>query len=187
MKKITLLSILASALIFAGGDIDPIEPVIEAPMVEEPMSAGIPMGLALLGGVMKGEGDDAEWDPVYGAEYSFECLFSEDVRSQIQFTYYDQNDLKMYQLSANPHYIFNKGDAVEVAAGPHIGVAKAELGSEDDIVFTYGLGVSAKAAVTENVFVGAEARYEWTTDAEFNGIEDDLNNAKIFGKIGYSF
>jgi len=36
--------------------------------------------------------------------------------------------------------------------------------------------------------VGAEARYEWTTDATFGGVDDDdLNNAKIFAKLGYSF
>lgn len=186
MKKTALLSVLASTCIMAGGDITPVEPMIETPVVEESFT-GIPMGFALLGGVMKGEGSDTDWNALYGAELSYECLFSPAVRSQLQFTHYDHDGLKMLQLSANPHYIFNRGDAVEFGFGPHLGVARAEIGNEDDTVFTYGLGASAKSDISENFFVGAEARYEWTTDAEFGGVKDDLNNAKVFAKIGYQF
>lgn len=186
MKKTALLSVLASTFIIAGGDIAPVEPMVETPVVEEAFS-GIPMGVALLGGVMKGDGDDTDWNALYGAELSFECLFSPSVRSQLQFTHYDHDGLKMLQLSANPHYIFNSGDAVEFGVGPHLGLAKVEIGSEDDTVFTYGVGASIKFDISENFFVGAEARYEWTTDAEFGGIKDDVNNAKVFAKIGYQF
>lgn len=186
MKKTLLLSALASTLIFAGGDIDPVEPMVETPVVAE-SSTGIPMGIALLGGVMKGEGSNTDWKGFYGAELSFECLLSDSTRSQLQLTNYDHDGLKMLQLSANPHYIFNRGDAVEFGAGPHIGVARVEIGNEDDTVFTYGVGASARADITENFFAGVEARYEWTTDATFGGVDDDLNNAKVFAKLGYSF
>ena len=191
MKKITLLSVLASTLIMAGGDIAPVEPMVQtpAPIADEveTTSAGIPMAFALLGGVMKGEGDDTEWNPVYGAEFSFKCLLADNVRQQIQITNYDEDNLKMLQVSLNPHYIFNTGSVVEFGVGPHLGAAKVEIGNEDDIVFTYGVGASAKANLTEHFFIGAEARYEWTTDATFAGVDDDVNNAKVFGKIGYSF
>jgi len=192
MKKITLLSVLASTLIFAGGDISPVvEPVVPTPTFEDEVvdtgSAGIPMGIALLGGIMQGDGDDAEWNPVYGAEFSFKCLLSDSVRSQIQFTNYDQDNLKMMQLSLNPHYIFNRGNTVEFGVGPHVGLASVEIGSEDDIVYTYGGGASITANLTEHFFLGAEARYEWTTETTFAGTDTNFNNAKIFGKIGYSF
>jgi len=186
MKKTVLLSILTSTLIMAGGDIDPVEPMIETPAVEE-ASSGIPMGIALLGGVLKGDGDNTDWNPLYGVELSFECLLSDSTRSQLQYTHYDEDGIKMQQLSVNPHYIFNRGDTVEFGAGPHIGVTKVEIANEDDTIFTYGVGASLRANVTNHFFVGAEARYEWTTDAEFNGVEDDFNNAKVFAKIGYSF
>ena len=189
MKKTALLSVLASTLIFAGGDIAPVEPMVQTPAVNETDNSvgSIPMSFALLGGVMKGEGSDTDWKGFYGAELAFECLFSSDVRSQLQLTNYDHDNLQMLQLSANPHYIFNRGDAVEFGFGPHIGVAKVEILNEDDTVFTYGLGASARADIASNFFVGAEARYEWTTDATFNGVDDDLNNAKVFAKLGYSF
>ncbi len=186
MKKTALLSVLASTLIFAGGDIDPVEPIIETPAVVE-SSEGIPMGIALLGGMMRGEGDNTDWKGFYGAELAFECLFSSDVRSQLQVTNYDQDGLKMLQFSANPHYIFNRDDAVEFGFGPHIGVARVEIGNENDTVFTYGVGASLRSDISENFFVGAEARYEWTTDTTFDGVDDDVNNAKVFAKLGYSF
>ncbi|HHD78748.1 MAG TPA: hypothetical protein ENK98_03800 [Epsilonproteobacteria bacterium] len=189
MKKTALLSILASTLVFAGGDIDPVEPVVDTPAFNQvdDGTSSIPMSFALLGGVMKDEGSNTDWKAFYGAELAFECLLSDSTRSQLQLTNYDHEGLQMLQLSANPHYIFNRGDAVEFGAGPHIGVARAEIGNEDDTVFTYGLGASARADIGNNFFVGAEARYEWTTDAEFSGVKDDLNNAKVFAKLGYSF
>ena len=187
MKKLAYLSLVASTLIFAGGDIAPVEPMVPTFNEVEDSVGDIPMGFAVLGGVLRGEGDDTEWNEFYGAEFSFECLFSSNVRSQLQFTHYDIDGLKMLQLSANPHYIFNRGDAVEFGFGPHLGAAKVEIGNEDDTIFTYGLGASVRSNISENFFVGAEARYEWTTDAEFGGVEDDVNNAKVFAKIGYSF
>ena len=186
MKKTALLSVLASTIIFAGGDIDPVEPMVQTPNIVE-SSVGIPMGFALLGGIQKGEGDNTDWNPVYGAELSFKCLFSSSVRSQLQYTYYDKYGVKMQQLSANPHYIFNRGDVVEFGFGPHIGVTKVEIDNEDDTIFTYGVGASIRSDITDNFFAGAEARYEWTTDATFNGVDDNLNNAKVFVKMGFSF
>jgi len=189
MKKIALLSVITSTLIFAGGDIEPVEPMVQTPtfyQVDEEV-ASMPMGFALLGGVMKGEGDSTDWNPVYGAELSFECLFSSAVRSQLQYTHYDEDGLMMQQLSANPHYIFNPGATIEVGFGPHIGVAKVEIANEDDTIFTYGVGASLRSDITDNFFIGAEARYEWTTDATFGGVDDNLNNAKVFAKLGFSF
>jgi len=190
MKKITLLSVLASTLIFAGGDITPVvEPMVPTPSFEEvdTGSTGIPMGIALLGGVMLTDEDDAEWNPIYGAEFSFKCLLSDSVRSQVQFTNYDEDNLKMMQLSLNPHYIFNQGSTVEFGVGPHVGIAQVEVGSEDDIIYTYGAGASVTANLTEHFFLGAEARYEWTTETTFANVDTNFNNAKVFGKIGYSF
>ena len=185
MKKAILLSVLASTLIFAGGDIDPTTSTVKSPAEE--IAPSIPMSFGILGGVMKDQRSDTNWKGFYGVEFAFACLFSDSTRSQLQLTNYDHDDLKMLQLSANPHYIFNRGDAVEFGFGPHLGAAKVTMDNEDDTIFTYGAGASLRSDITENFFVGAEARYEWTTDAEFSGEKDNLNNAKVFAKIGYSF
>ena len=185
MKKAILLSVLTSTLIFAGGDIAPVTSTVQNPVEE--IAPTIPMSLAIIGGVMKGEGSDTDWNSFYGAEFAFKCLFSDNTRSQLQLTNYDHDGIKMLQLSANPHYIFNTGDTVEFGFGPHLGAAKVTIDNEDDTIFTYGVGASLRSNITENFFVGAGARYEWTTDAEFSGEKDNLNNAKVFAKIGYAF
>ena len=193
MKKITLLSVLTSALIVAGGgnleEVEPITPSIETLQVNEVSNSTsrIPMSVAYIGGIQKGEGDDLDWEVFNGFEFSFGCLLSESVRSQLQITTYNQNNIAILQVSTNPHYIFNVSEKVALGVGPHLGLAKVEIGTEDDIIFTYGLGASIRTDITEHFFIGAEARYEWTTDATFAGVDDDLNNAKVFAKIGYSF
>ncbi len=185
MKKIVLLSIAATTFMMAGGDIDPVEPMVETPMVEE--SSSFNPALALIGGVMRGEGDNNDWKGFYGAEFSFDCLISDAVRQQIQITNYDHDGLQMLQANINPHYMFDIAEGTKFGVGPTLGVARVEIGNEDDTVFTYGVGASLRQDITENFFVGAEAKYEWTTDAEFGGVEDNLNNAKVFAKIGYQF
>jgi opacity protein-like surface antigen len=187
MKKIALLPLLAATFIMAGGDIDPVEPNIEMPAISEDVSvSSIPMSFGLIGGVLKGDGVD-DWNPLYGVEFSFECLFSSSVRSQMQITNYDEDGIKMLQFSANPHYLFDIAKDTTFGVGPSLGVAQVEINDEDDTIFTYGLGASIRTEITEHFYVGAEARYEWTTDAEFLGEEDDFNNAKVFAKIGYTF
>jgi len=190
MIKITLVSILVSTLIFAGGNneqIEVIEPIVPTIDTLKESTSGIPMGVSLLGGVMRGEGDNSEWKGLFGLEFSFGCLLSDSIRSQLQATYYDDDFTKMLQISANPHYIFNLGDATTFGAGPHIGIAKVEVSNESDTIFTYGVGASMRTDISTNLFIGAEARYEWTTEAEFSGIKDDIQNVKVFAKIGYSF
>jgi len=188
MKKITLLSVLVSTLIFAEVDTSSIKSSIKKLAFNkvDTVTVQIPMGLSLLGGIMKNKGGNTDWNPVYGLELSFECLLSPLVRSQLQYTHYNNDGIKMEQFSINPHYIFNRGDDVEFGFGPHLGAAIVEENG-DDTIFTYGIGASLNSAIDENFFVGAEARYEWTTDATFGDTDTNLNNAKVFAKIGYSF
>ncbi len=184
MKKTVLISVLASTFMMAGGDIAPVEPMVETPMVE---TSSFNPALALIGGVMQGEGDNSDWKSFYGVEFSFDCLLTDAIRQQIQITNYDHDGLQMFQANINPHYMFDITDNTQFGFGPSLGFANVDIGNEDDTVFTYGVGASIRNNVTENFFVGAEAKYEWTTDATFGGVDDDLNNAKVFAKIGYQF
>lgn len=187
MKKIVLLSVLTSTLIMAA----PLQSTRTINVASEQYSAqlltsDITLSIALLGGIMKDQDAD-NWEDIYGAEFSFKCLFSDNIRSQLQLTQFDDNYIQMLQLSMNPHYIFNRGEDVEFGIGPSFGIANAEIGSKDDIVFTYGLGASIRTDFDNNFFIGVEARYEWTSDIEFSEEKDNLNNAKLFAKIGYWF
>jgi len=189
MKKIILLSVLVSTFIFAVTDVNSTKPSIDTLAFNEvdAVNVQIPMGLSFLGGMMKSKDANTGWNPLYGLELSFECLLSPSVRSQLQYTHYNDDGLKMEQLSINPHYIFNRGDDVEFGFGPHLGVAKVEEKNADDTIYTFGIGASLNATIDENFFVGAAARYERTTYATFGELDTNLNNLKVFTKVGYSF
>ena len=191
MKKIALLSLVASTLMMAGGDIEPMEPMVNTPNVSSSAknNFGIPTGFALLGGAMKLDEKDTEWTEMYGAELSFECLFSSAVRSQLQATYTKDDNYKMYQLSANPHYMIGLGESTQFGIGPSFGAMMVESiadADKTDTIFTYGLGASLRTDLTENLFAGVEARYELTTEAKTLNV-DNFNNVKVFAKIGYQF
>ena len=192
MKKTLLLSLLASTLIFASGETKPVTSSLSPTTLNEEGDyiSSIPISIGLLGGIQQGDGDNDEWENMFGAELAFECLFSQDVRSQLQYMYYNVDGLTMQQLSANPHFVFyfdDLGESVEFGVGPHFGITQVEKGNDDDIIFTYGLGTSVRTNIADNIYVGAEARYEWTTDATLGGKDDSYNNAKVFAKVGYSF
>jgi len=191
MKKTLLFSILASTLIYASGETNlgvsnlPTQTLNE----EGEFISSIPMSFGLIGGMFNGDGDNASWEKMFGAELAFECLFSSDARSQLQYMYYDIDGVKMHQLSANPHFMFlidGFDETVEFGVGPHVGVARVEVANENDMILTYGAGASIRSSFDNHLFVGAEARYEWTTDSKFEG-KENLDNAKVFAKIGYSF
>jgi opacity protein-like surface antigen len=187
MKKTLLLSVIASTLMIAGGDIAPVEPMVETPDVEVAPAKDYAPALALIGGAMKFDQSGSDWKGFYGAEFSFTCLLSDQIRQQIQITNYDNDGVQMFQANINPHYMIDIAEGTQVGFGPTLGVARVEVGNDDDTIFTYGVGASVRKDITENVFVGAEAKYEWTTDATIAGVDTDFNNAKVFAKLGYQF
>ena len=192
MKKTLLLTLIASTFIFANGETKPVSSTISPTTLNEEgdVISSIPMTIGLLGGILQGEGENDEWENMFGAEFAFECLFSSNVRSQVQYTYYDVDGLTMQQISTNPHFVFyfeNFGESVEFGVGPHLGITQIEKGNDDDIVFTYGIGTSVRMDIANNIFVGAEVRYEWTTDATLGNKDESYDNAKVFAKIGYTF
>ncbi len=187
MKKTLLLSVIASTFMMAGGDIAPVEPVVETPAVQEAPSTDFAPAIAIIGGVMDIDHTESDWKGFYGAELSFNCLFSDKIRQQIQITNYDNDGIQMLQANINPHYMIDIAEGTQIGFGPTLGIAKVEIGNEDDTIFTYGVGASVRKNITQNFFVGAEAKYEWTTDATLNGVDEYFDNAKVFAKVGYQF
>ncbi len=187
MKKTLLLSLVASTLVMAGGDIAPVEPAVETPDLQE-MSGGFMPAIALIGGAMDIDNSMIDdWKGFYGAELSFNCFLTDTVRQQIQITNYDNDGIQILQANINPHYIFNVVEGTKVGVGPTLGVARVEIGNDDDTIFTYGVGASIRTDLADNIFAGAEVKYEWTADATIAGVDQDFNNAKVFVKLGYQF
>ena len=174
MKKTVLVTLLTSTLMMAQGTLFDFPPKS--------------MGIALLGGVMEGEDSNKiESDGIYGVELSFPCLVNNHVRSQLQVVSYDNNGVEMLQVSVNPHYLIDLQKGVTLGVGPTLGATEVTVGDEDDTIFTYGVGASLRADLPYNFFIGTEAHYDWTTDAELGTVKDNFDNLKVFAKVGYSF
>lgn len=186
MKKIIFASVVASTLLLAETNTVSTEPYV-APPPGTLVTEGGPVSVALLGGMMKHQEDGYDWEFIYGAELSFPCFLSSDFRSQLQILLYDDSHTEVWQISANPHYMFEVSEDTQVGIGPSIGVAHFEIAAKNDYIFTFGIGASVRHDIDKDFFVGAEARYEWPTKADLAGVEYNTNNAKFFFKLGMNF
>ena len=147
--------------------------------------------VAIIGGSMQGDESGSESDSFYGLEVSMDCPLIKvptgKIRQQINLTTYDDGDIAIRQFNLNPHYQIPLSSTLTMGVGPSFGIANVEILDQDDTIFTYGVGTSLRAELTKEIFIGAEARYELTTDADLFNIEDDFNNLKFFAKVGYQF
>jgi len=175
MKKTILFSLLASTLLMAEN-----HTVLDDSFKMDP-------SLALLIGTVKGTNSYAHAEVIYGLEYGFNCLVSDMLRQQVQITNYKDKNLKMTEISVNPHYMINVNSNMQIGFGPTLGLARVDNSQDKDTIFTYGAGGSLVQNLNETLFVGAEAKYEWSEDASLSGVNDNFNNVKIFVKAGYRF
>ena len=175
MKKSIIFSLLASTFLMAENST-----VLDESFKLEP-------SLAVLGGVVKSDNAYAHAEIFYGLEYGFNCLVSDTVRQQLQITNYKDKNLKMTQINLNPHYMINVNSNMQLGFGPTFGLARVDNSQDKDTIFTYGAGGSLIQNLNEILFVGAEAKYEWSEDASLAGVNDNFNNVKVLLKAGYRF
>ncbi len=146
--------------------------------------------VAVLGGY--GEVEKAYGgDYMYGIEFSLACpalqLASNDIRQQISLVHQSDHGLRMTSLEFNPHLLFHLDEKIQLGVGPGFGVIFTDA-DETDVVFGVNVGASLTYAVDASYFVGAEARYQWTTDAELaKGVEQSLDNYRTLLKVGMHF
>jgi len=144
--------------------------------------------VALVGGY--GKTNNVKSSGLYGVEFSLACpllqLSDFDIKQQVSLVHQNNDGYEATSFELNPHVMFDVANKVQVGVGPELGVLFAK-GTKSDTVFTYGLGASANYDLANNMFVGAEARYQWTTDAELGGTKDDLNNFRTLLKVGVHF
>lgn len=143
--------------------------------------------VALTGGFNKlTDADDTQ--SIYGVEVSLNCPLlsppTDTIRQRLSITNYDYDGLSILSVSLNPHHMFQVADTTTIGFGPSLGVSTVDVGDEDDVVFTYGLGASLRSDISDRLFVGVEARYELTQESD---IVDDLDNTKVLVKLGYQF
>jgi hypothetical protein len=143
--------------------------------------------LALMGGLLNPDVSGADADAAYGAELSFNCLALQPptgkLRTQISWTKYDDAGLEIESIELNPHYLVKVGEGLEIGAGPGLGYVSGKTGAIDENAWALQVGASAHYRAG-NLFLGAEARYQFTEE-EFAG--EDMDNFRVMLKVGYNF
>ena len=143
--------------------------------------------VSLMGGIMNPDVPGADTDSVFGAELSFNCLALQPptgkIRTQISWTRYDEGGLELNSVELNPHYLWKVGNNLELGVGPGLGYVSGKSGALDEGVWALQAGASVHYR-SGNMFLGAEARYQFTEE-DFG--TSDLDNFRVMLKVGYNF
>jgi long-subunit fatty acid transport protein len=145
--------------------------------------------LSATGGLMDPQTHGLDTDFVFGLEISFNCLLVEPpnstIRQQFSYSHYDDSGLEITSFEMNPHYLYRVDNRFSIGFGPGIGYVDADGRNVNEGAFSLQGGVSLHYKMSDRLFLGAEARYQWTQ--ELDDINDDLKNTRLFGKLGYRF
>ncbi|MES9939394.1 MAG: outer membrane beta-barrel protein [Candidatus Thiodiazotropha sp. 6PLUC2] len=145
--------------------------------------------LSVTGGIMDPQTHGLDTDLVFGLELSMNCLLLDPplgtIRQQFSFSHYDDGGLEITSFEMNPHYLYKVDNKFSIGFGPGIGYVDADGRNVNEGTLALQGGISLHYKMSDQIFLGAEARYQWTKDLD--DTKDDLKNARIFGKVGYRF
>lgn len=140
-------------------------------------------------------GDEFRSSTILGAEFSLNCPTLQPpnnrIRQQFSFTRASRGGVKIHNYEINPHYIVEVSPGFEIGGGPGLGFVTVDTPGGDGSVFGLQFGVSAHYRANNSpLFLGAEARYQMTTEDRFGGAgsaRTDVNNFRFAIKAGYRF
>ena len=152
----------------------------------------IAIAIALVGGRTDFDKEvDNDDTSTLGIEVSLNCPLLKPpnhiIRQQISYVSTDENGVETSSLEISPHHMFAMNDKFQAGFGPSIGYTKVETNAGDDSAFTYGLGASVRYNISQNLFVGGEARYAKSKELNIAGLDNDIDNMRLLAKVGYQF
>lgn len=143
--------------------------------------------VALLGGALDPDIDGASSDTLYGIELSLNCPLiqppSNRIRQQLSLTRFDDQGVEITSLEMNPHYVVPVAENLELGFGPGFGVMWVDSGDQSETLLGVQAGVSLHYR-RDGFFVGAEARYQLTSEEDFGAGDTDINNSRVLLKVG---
>jgi len=147
--------------------------------------------VSLMLGQMSPDSGNASASSIAGLELSLNCPLlqppSNRIRQQVSLTRYDDSGFKMTNIEINPHYIVEVAPGLEVGGGPGLGYIITDGKDKNPGLFGLQLGLSAHYTGKGPFFVGAEWRYQFTTEGDFGADgKTDLNNSRVALKLGYA-
>lgn len=127
----------------------------------------------------------------YGAEVSFNCPLiqppTNKVRQQVSLLQYKDGDSTIQSFQINPHYVVEVSPKLWLGGGPGFGVVRADVNNRTSNMIAAQIGASAHYSI-DKIFLGAEARYQFTQSDEVGGNADlGANNWQAVFKLGYNF
>jgi len=150
--------------------------------------------VSLMLGTVQPSDSDADSQTIMGAELSFRCLLLQvgdnQLRQQLSFTQWEDNDFTARNLELNAHYQIDVAKATKVGFGPGVGLILTDAPVGDNpTFFSAQLGASVNYSGLGPVVLGAEWRYQLTTEESFSSSasEEDMNNWRAAVKVGYNF
>jgi len=149
--------------------------------------------ISLLAGQMSPGTSGMDNGSVTGIELSLNCPLLQPptnrIRQQVSLTQYDKAGIKLTNFEINPHYVIEVSPGLELGGGPGLGYVTTDTANKDPGFWGFNLGVSAHYMGMGPLFIGAEYRYQMTTEEDFGGAagKDNLDNTRFDIKIGYSF
>jgi len=129
---------------------------------------------------------------ITGLELSLNCPLLQPptnrIRQQVSYTQYDESGTKIKNFEINPHYVVEVSPGLELGGGPGLAYISTDTSANNPNFWGLNLGLSAHYRGLGPVFIGAEYRYQFTTEKDFgNGVKDNLNNGRFDVKVGYDF
>jgi len=144
---------------------------------------------SIILGMMKPDEEHVDAKAAYGLELSLNCPLlqppTNKIREQVSFTTFKSDDFKQNSIELSPHYVVEVAKGLWLGGGPGLGVVMGEHDGHKETVFGLQVGGSLHYTAAAPFFVGAEARYQFTTDA--GDLGDNLNNMRAMVKVGMSF
>jgi len=147
-----------------------------------------PTASLLLGSLSFNDGDSGS---VAGVELSFNCPLltppTNKIRQQLSIVQYDEAGTDVTSIEINPHYVVEVSPGLFVGGGPGFGYMSIDTAGGDDSVLGVQVGGSVHYNLSDTVFLGADARYQLTQDANFGATTVSMDNWRIALKAGVSF
>lgn len=149
--------------------------------------------ISLLVGQMSPSKSGIDNDSITGIELSLNCPLLQPptnrIRQQVSITKYDKSGVKITNIELNPHYVVEVSPGLELGGGPGLGYVMADTPNKNPNFWGLGIGLSAHYTAMAPLFLGAEYRYQATTQESFASGQgkDNLDNSRFDIKVGYSF
>ncbi len=189
MKKALLLSVVASTMIMAGGDIAPVEPVIETPVVIEEDTGAFYLGLGygyfdaeLTSNIgLQQENAEADMDTIlFQAGYEFNQYVAIEGRYWLGVSDLDdaEGDYSTWGIYVKPQYPVSEAFNIYALLGyasTTLEPDNAAIEYLDTDSFSWGIGAEYK--FTENVSLFLDYTDLGETDEfTFNGVDLSTNS-----------